>query len=118
MATSLGKELRKIRIEEDENLCDMAEKLSISPAMLSSIENGNRKMSDETFQRLVSAYHIPEEKKEEMMKMVLDEKKDLKIDLTSLNHSQRDTAQTLARNLYGLSDEKCEEINKILKGGK
>ena len=116
MSTRLGKELRKIRVEKDENLCDMAGKLGISPSMLSSIENGNRKMSEETFKRLVVTYDIPEEQKDDLMRTILDEQKDLKIDLSNLSHSQRDAAQTLARNLYGLSDEQCEEITKILKG--
>lgn len=43
MATELGKTLRKIRIDRDELLKDMAEKLDMSPSMLSSIENGTRK---------------------------------------------------------------------------
>ena len=46
MLTKFGKELRKIRIENDEILKDMADKLNVTAAYLSAVENGNRKVPD------------------------------------------------------------------------
>ena len=46
MVTSYGKILRKIRIDEGEILGEMAQKLEISSAYLSSIENGDRNLPD------------------------------------------------------------------------
>ena len=42
MITSLGKQLRMVRLNSGDLLKDMAKKLEITPAYLSSIENGKR----------------------------------------------------------------------------
>ncbi|QGX87831.1 helix-turn-helix domain-containing protein [Escherichia coli] len=43
--TALGRFLRKIRIDKDQILKDMAEKLGVSVAQLSAIELGKRSIS-------------------------------------------------------------------------
>ena len=42
MITELGKELRKIRIDQDERLLDMAERLEKSAAFVSAVEVGKK----------------------------------------------------------------------------
>ena len=46
MLTSLGKFLRKIRIDNDEYLKDMADKLGVTVSFLSAVENGKKKESN------------------------------------------------------------------------
>ena len=43
LLTKLGRFLRKIRIDRGELMIDMAEKLGVTPAFLSAVENGKRK---------------------------------------------------------------------------
>ena len=42
MLTSLGKFLRKLRIDNNELLKDMAQKLNVSVSFLSAVENGKK----------------------------------------------------------------------------
>ena len=42
-ATALGKFLRKIRVDNDERLYDMAKRVEVSSAFLSGVENGRKK---------------------------------------------------------------------------
>ena len=53
MLTALGKELRILRISRGELLKDMACKLSITPAYLSSIENGKRVPSKDMVDKII-----------------------------------------------------------------
>ena len=46
MINDLGKMLRKIRIEEDERLLDMAENIGVSVAFLSAIETGRNQVGE------------------------------------------------------------------------
>ena len=54
MLTSLGKFLRKLRIDIGETLRDMADKLSVSSAFLSAVENGKKKMPESWFAKIES----------------------------------------------------------------
>ena len=54
MATTFGKELRKLRIDKDENIHDMAKKLGISISYLSAIEAGSRNIPSDMVDKMVS----------------------------------------------------------------
>ena len=43
MLTRFGKRLRTLRIEENQRLKDMADKLGVTAAYLSAVENGKRR---------------------------------------------------------------------------
>lgn len=45
--TDFGKAVRKARLDADETLATMAESLNVSPAFLSAMETGRKKISDE-----------------------------------------------------------------------
>ena len=63
MLTALGKELRILRISRGELLKDMACKLSITPAYLSSIENGKRVPSKDMVDKIIELYRRSEERR-------------------------------------------------------
>ena len=50
--TSLGKRLRKIRIDNDEITLNMAEKLGISTVTMSAIDVGRKKLSEQMLEKL------------------------------------------------------------------
>ena len=58
MVTEYGKLLRKIRIDHDEILKDMASKLEITAAYLSSIENGKRQIPINMTKTIVAKYKL------------------------------------------------------------
>ena len=49
MLTALGRFLRKIRIDRNELLKDMADKLEVSASFLSAVENGKKSMPSPPF---------------------------------------------------------------------
>ena len=56
MLTSIGRFLRKLRIDNGEILKDMAEALGGSSAFLSAVENGKKKMTEGWIEKLKSIY--------------------------------------------------------------
>lgn len=62
--THIGKQTRKIRIDNEELLIDMANKLGISASYLSAIETGKRKTPDNFVSNIEKIYKITLLKKE------------------------------------------------------
>jgi transcriptional regulator with XRE-family HTH domain len=58
MYTELGKELRNIRLEHNELLLDMATKLHMGSAALSSIEHGKIAISEEFLTKISKIYNL------------------------------------------------------------
>ena len=55
MLTTLGKELRKLRIDQGLNMLEMAGAMNYSTAMLSAIETGKKKVPGDFVDRLIRA---------------------------------------------------------------
>ena len=64
MLTSIGRFLRKLRIDNGEILKDMAEALGVSSAFLSAVENGKKKMPEGWIEKLKSIYSFTAEQVE------------------------------------------------------
>ena len=64
--TAFGKILRKRRIDSSEILGDMAKRLNVSAAYLSSIENGLREIPDSFVEKISKEYGLSEAEKQEL----------------------------------------------------
>ena len=112
MLTPFGKTLRVFRLNRGELLKDMAERLEITPAYLSAIENGKKVPTPELMAKLYKAYDLSPEQKEEIedarartIRMIdITFKKDVVADLGIL----------FARKLESLSDTQRLSIKEIL----
>lgn len=58
MLTEFGKHIRKIRIDRQELMKDMAEKLNVTPAYLSSVETGKRNVPQGWIGHIVRMYKL------------------------------------------------------------
>lgn len=114
MSTKLAKELRLIRVENDENSYTMAKKIGISPSLLSSIENGKRNLSDENIKKICETYSLSEEKQKRLFTIAHELSHYICINLGELSSDQRDVAYTLARKINTLDKAKCEKIFEIV----
>ena len=112
--TALGKYLRKISIDHDERLYDMAENLGISSAFLSSVENGHKKASDSLINKIIENYHLTQEQQKELL--YAKSKSVSKIDLSSFSPEKQEATLMFARKFDDLTDEQVQRIRKILKG--
>lgn len=66
MLTEFGKILRKIRIDNQELLKDMAKKLGVSSAYLSAVETGKRKVPSDWVPKVAALYTLDRESKDEL----------------------------------------------------
>lgn len=56
MITEFGKAVRKARIESGENITSMANELKVSPAFISSIETGKKKVPAKTTEAIIQFF--------------------------------------------------------------
>lgn len=67
--TEFGKELRKIRLDNDELLKNMADKLSVGSAYLSAIEHGKKVVPSTLIYRLRDLYGLAAEEVDKLSKL-------------------------------------------------
>ncbi len=115
MATKFGKELRKLRIDKDESIHSMAEKLNISISYLSAIESGQRNIPNDMVDKIIKKYRLDEERSEVLRQAEAVSAKEIDIDLTSISPEQRKLVFALSRKLNEISDEECLKIIDKLK---
>ena len=107
MATTFGKELRKLRIDKDETIHIMAKKLGISISYLSAIEAGNRNIPNGMVDKIIEKYRLNKERSEIMRQAEAESSKEIDIDLSAVTVEQRKLVFALSRKLNDISDEDC-----------
>ena len=117
MLTELGKILRKIRIDRQELLRDMAGTLGVSVAYLSAVETGKRNAPVAWVSKIIQAYHLNSEEAEQLRTAFDESQDELRISLQQISAQQRSTAISFAKALEGLSDEQLERIMKVVQKG-
>lgn len=114
MLTKFGKELRKIRIENDEILKDMADKLNVTAAYLSAVENGNRKVPDVWVNTIATKYNLSDEKANMLQKLAYEDRSDINLRFDNTNNQEANLALSFARKFKDLDNNQIKEIQKIL----
>lgn len=114
MATTYGKVLRRIRIDRDELLKNMAEKLKMTSAYLSSIENGKRQIPNNMTRSIVDIYGLDKNQMDELYNAEAHVRTNIDINLEEASSSQKATVLALARQFENLTDEQLKDIQVIL----
>lgn len=115
MVTVYGKILRKIRIDHDELLKNMADKLQITSAYLSSIENGKRPIPNTMTRKLAKLYKLSESYEKDLYDAEDSIKTNIEFNLEKVNPHQKAMVLALARQFEDLTDKQLEEIRDILE---
>lgn len=115
MITEFGKALRKLRIERNEVLKDMADKLQMTSSYLSAIECGKRNIPSDFISRIVDIYQLNEDEIH-----ILHEARDhcidrIEIKLSGNGGQKRDLALQFARKFDDLDNETAKTILNFLK---
>ncbi|WP_422023714.1 helix-turn-helix domain-containing protein [Pyruvatibacter mobilis] len=111
--TALAKELRKLRIDEGENMRDMGRRLGMSASFLSAIETGRKPTPVGTAQKVLEAYALDEVTAARLRNA---ERKAVKAyTLRPRTELETETAAVLARRLHKLSDEELRRISEIAR---
>ena len=115
--TAFGKILRKMRIDCSEVLGVMAKKLTVSPAYLSSIENGGREIPDGFIEKVVAVYGLSEEKKNELEEAKAKVKGVVDVKFTGQKSEANyvETAVMFAKDFSRLTAEQVNQLKELLK---
>lgn len=115
MVTPFGKELRKIRIDHNEILMDMAEKLEVSPAFLSAVETGKKNVPSHWVNEIAAAYRLSAEKRERLSQAAIDSTTQIKMNLTGASDQKREVALVFARQFDTISDETVQSLLELIQ---
>lgn len=112
MITEIGKELRRLRIDRDERLIDMADRLGKSAAFISAIETG-KKTPPSGFEDLVAdVYRLSDDAVGALY--VAADRSRRTFTLEPNSSIARDTAGLMARRMNSLSEDQFRNILNIL----
>ena len=115
--TPFGKELRKLRIDTDEVLVNMADKLHITSAYLSAIENGKRRVPKDFIEKLDKIYSLSEAQIKSLETALVDTQNRLVISFPEEckdNDGFIETALLISKKFHKLDKRQLKEVKKIL----
>jgi transcriptional regulator with XRE-family HTH domain len=115
--TNFGKFIRNYRMDHRILLKQMADRLGISSAFLSSVETGSKQIPQDLESKLVEAYYFTNEEKYSLYTAI-----DTSRTQSTISVAQKPLDQMLmgafCRNLDALDDKKKQELLELLKGVK
>jgi transcriptional regulator with XRE-family HTH domain len=114
MLTEFGKICRKIRIDQDELLKDMADNLEVTPAYLSAVEVGKRNVPGDWPEKIATSYKLDEHTYKLLKTAAENSQLGLKFDFKDMNVEDKDLVLAFARELQAVDSEKLKRIKKIL----
>ena len=117
MITSLGRFLRKLRIDQGEILKDMADKLGVSVSFLSAVENGKKRMPPTWNTKLCELYQMTLEQKQAFTTAIAETEESFEMDFYGVAASKRELAVSFARKFSDFDEGQMEAIKRILQGG-
>ncbi len=112
--TEFGKILRKIRIDHDEVLKDMAVNLGKSSSYLSAIEVGKRSVPATMISDLQTHYSLDEKTVQQLKEAVEKDKKSVKIMLQDVTPKKRDLALVFSRRFESMDGQTVDSILQLL----
>lgn len=119
MVTALGKFLRKLRLDNDELLFDMAGKIDVPTSTLSAVETGKRRPSKGFAEKVIKAYRLTEEQMQQLYASVSEANDwNIGIDASAFSPKDQTTAVAFARRFSDLNGDEKEAIWQILSKGK
>ncbi|MBX4335797.1 helix-turn-helix domain-containing protein [Bartonella raoultii] len=113
MVTPFGKTLRKLRIDYSERLLDMAKKLGVSVAFLSSVEIGKKSVPIGMEEKIIELYSLDQERA-----CVLRREADAcrkSFTIKSSDSFRREVIGMFVRSLESFSSQDLAESKKLLE---
>lgn len=114
MITSFGKFCRNLRMDNSELLYEMAQRLNVSSAFLSRVENGKAKPPVEWIEIIAVGYHLNDKQVEELRASIAESRENV-IKMDNLSQNDRNMIFAFARQLNELNAEEKDRWKKMLK---
>ncbi|GAA0861784.1 transcriptional regulator [Paraclostridium tenue] len=112
--TPFGKFTRKLRVDNEELLKDMANNLNVTVSYLSAVEIGKRNIPKKWESILADKYNLNLAQKQELEDSIFSSSKIIKLDTSDLEENKKDLVYALARKLKDLDEEDVSNIKNIL----
>lgn len=114
MLTPFGKFCRKLRIDRNEILKDMASDLNVTVSYLSAVENGKRSVPASWEQMISDAYDLGDEQRWELKESIIESEKMITFPLEETGENSTTLLKALARKSGDLSEEQLNKMFEIL----
>ena len=115
-ATDFGKALRRMRIDNDESITAMAEKIGYSTSFLSAVELGKKSVPPDMISELQRSYALNNEQVEELSKMASQELNSVRISAEEHTQEGKQTLFAFARALPELDDDDMRSLRENING--
>ena len=115
MLTKVGKLLRKMRLDNDEILRDMAKKLEVTSSFLSAVENGKKKMPKTMRAKLIKNYDMNADEISTLDDAIMESNDTVEIGIKTMSEAKKGLAVSFARSFGELSEEDVEFFAEYLK---
>lgn len=113
--TNFAKFVRKLMVDNDQNLGTLAKELGVSVSFVSSVFTGKKPIPETWLDKIIKFYDLNNEKQEELLKAYCESKESIKLDLSMLNPQRKELAIQFQRKFENLSSEDIAKLEKILK---
>ena len=112
--TQLGKFLRKLRIDHNELLRDMSDKLGVAMSFLSSVENGKKSMPSEWITKIPGLYSFTDAQKSEFDAAVANSEKGVGVKFSGLSEENKKLSVAFARKISTLNPKERQALQALL----
>lgn len=112
--TNFGKMIRKLMIDNEENLGTLSNLFDVSTAFVSAVLIGNKSVPEEWYNILCDHYALDEKEKENLYEAYCETKKTIKLDLSQVQTDKKRLALQFQRKLPSLSQDELQSIFDIL----
>lgn len=114
MLTLLGKFLRKLRIDRDETMKDMARRFDMTAAYLSAIELNKRSVPKDLFSKINKEYSLDDSSVKELTHAVIMSCDEVVISLVGRSLEDRELVLRFHKVMLDEDKGKINELRKLL----
>lgn len=112
--TKFGKIVRKLMIDNDENLGTVADLMVVSTAFVSSVLTGKKNIPESWYNIICDHYSLDEKSRAELYDAYCEEKNSVRIDVENKSLESKKLAIQFQRSFPSLSEKELHEIWKII----
>ena len=115
MLSPFGKSVRKLRIDLEISLKNLAELLGKTSSYISAIETGKRPVTSDILEQIINQLKPSTEMEKELRKNAELSQTSVEVNLQGKNQTAREAALLFARNFDDLNNEDYENLKRLLE---
>ena len=107
--------LKKLRLENNEVLYDMANRVGVSSSFLSAVENGRKAPPVSWIESISDLYRLTPDQRTDLESIINDSIRQVRLDVGDVAPSRRNCALAFARNFDRFTDDDIQELMSFLE---